>query len=50
VDQSAREQLQAAAETVWRQLGFEVARMDGLEDLAYGLGSVHCITKVLSRR
>lgn len=49
VDVAIREKLQTAAEEQWRELGFNVARMDGLEDLAYAEGSVHCITKALSR-
>jgi|GEM_PF-1996953 len=44
-----REALDREAEAIWRSVGFEVRRMDGLEDLAVGWGSVHCITKELGR-
>ena len=44
-----REALDTEAEGIWRSIGFEVRRMDGLEDLAVGWGSVHCITKELRR-
>lgn len=49
VDRGVRERLQCAAEGAWHRIGFEVSHMDGLEDLAYGSGSVHCITKTLRR-
>lgn len=49
VDPQIRSDLDAAAEQTWQGVGFEVRRMDGLEDLAYGWGSVHCITKALKR-
>lgn len=49
VDRGVRQQLQAAAEHAWRELKFEVSVMDGLEELAYNLGSVHCMTKTLKR-
>ncbi len=48
-DEKARRDLEAAAEAKWRKIGFDVHLMDGMEDLAYGLGSVHCITKDLRR-
>lgn len=41
--------LDNAAKKIWEDLGFKVHQMDGLEDLAIGWGSVHCITKTLSR-
>jgi hypothetical protein len=44
-----REKLDAEAKSIWQSIGFEVREMDGLEDLAHGLGSVHCITKELGR-
>ncbi len=48
-DAVKRRQLDAAAKLAWEQLGFTVYQMDGLEDLAIGWGSVHCITKTLMR-
>lgn len=48
-DAGIRRDLEDAAEEAWQQIGYTVKRMDGLEELAYGLGSVHCITKVLKR-
>jgi hypothetical protein len=48
-DAKLRQELEQAAEDVWKSIGYEVHRMDGLEDLAYGLGSIHCITKTLRR-
>jgi hypothetical protein len=50
VDRATREQLQAAVEEAWRSLEFEVRFMDGMEDLAWGDGALHCMTKVLRRR
>jgi len=44
-----RETLDREAKAIWRSVGFEVRSMDGLEDLAVGWGSVHCITKELGR-
>ncbi|MDO5970023.1 hypothetical protein Q4Q35_09395 [Flavivirga aquimarina] len=44
-----RVSLDNAAKKVWEDLEFKVHQMDGLEDLAIGWGSVHCITKTLSR-
>jgi hypothetical protein len=49
VDRAIRKDLEQAAEAEWRGLGFDVTFMDGLEDLAYGDGSVHCMTKTLRR-
>jgi hypothetical protein len=49
VDRQVRRDLEQAAEQEWKALGFEVTFMDGLEDLAYGDGSVHCMTKTLKR-
>ncbi len=48
-DVAKRQALDKAAATAWEQLGFTVYQMDGLEDLAMGLGCVHCITKTLAR-
>ncbi len=48
-DKGIREDLENAAEQEWKNAGFTVHRMDGMEELAYGLGSIHCITKALSR-
>ena len=48
-DQSVREALEAAAIAEWKKIGFKVNLMDGLEDLAYASGVVHCITKTLKR-
>ena len=45
-----RQALDQAAKAAWETLGFTVHQMDGLEDLAIGWGSVHCITKTLSRK
>ena len=50
VDRAVRKDLEQAAEAEWRNLGFDVTFMDGLEDLAYGDGSVHCMTKTLRRK
>lgn len=44
-----RAALDQAAKAKWEELGFIVHQMDGLEDLAIGWGSVHCITKTLVR-
>jgi len=49
-DYGIRRDLEQAAEEIWASIGFEVKRMDGLEDLTYGSGAVHCITKVMSRQ
>jgi hypothetical protein len=48
-DPGLRRDLQQAARAEWEGIGFRVTEMDGLEDLATGLGSVHCITKTLAR-
>ncbi|MCE3259882.1 MAG: pPPM1a, partial [Bacteroidetes bacterium] len=45
-----RQKLDDAAKEIWENLGYTVYQMDGLEDLALGWGSVHCITKTLVRR
>ncbi len=45
-----RQKLDDTATKVWEDLGFIVHPMDGLEDLAIGWGSVHCITKTLKRK
>ncbi len=45
-----RQDLDNEAKRVWESLGFTVYQMDGLEDLAIGWGSVHCITKTLKRK
>jgi hypothetical protein len=50
VDEQVRKQLELAAENEWKNLGFEVAWMDGVEDLAFNSGAVHCITKTLRRK
>ncbi|HWN44254.1 MAG TPA: hypothetical protein VNW71_18665 [Thermoanaerobaculia bacterium] len=44
-----RRDLEASAQCEWEKLGFTVYWMDGIEDLAFGSGAVHCITKVLRR-
>lgn len=48
-DEDSNPLLEQAAAWEWGNLGFEVQFMDGLEDLAYGSGSVHCITKTVRR-
>ena len=48
-DAGIRKDLEDAAALIWSNLGFTVRRMRGMEELAYGLGSVHCITKALRR-
>lgn len=50
LDKATRQALEAAAADAWKRLGFSVHFMDSIEDLAYGSGAVHCITKTLSRR
>ena len=49
VDPAIRRDLEDAAEAIWAGLGFNVSRTDGMEDLAHGQGSVHCITKTMRR-
>lgn len=49
LDRTLRAELAAQSQQAWCELGFEVMLMDGLEDLAYGDGGIHCITKVLQR-
>jgi len=48
-DTVKRKLLDDAARLAWENLGYCVHQMDGLEDLAIGWGSVHCITKTLKR-
>jgi len=48
-DGAIRKDLQAEAKEAWQNLDFEVVELDGMEDLAYGGGAAHCITKVLKR-
>jgi hypothetical protein len=49
LDFGLRLDLQNAAIKEWRDLKFDVQLMDGLEDLAWGQGAVHCMSKVLER-
>lgn len=49
VQYDARRLIEARAEEVWKSLKFEVHRMDDMEYLATGLGSIHCITKCIKR-
>jgi len=49
VDLKLRQELQDAAAEAWRGIGFTVRFTDGMEDLAWGDGALHCMTKVLSR-
>jgi hypothetical protein len=49
VDRQVRRDLEQAAAGEWKAIGYDVTFMDGLEDLAYGDGSVHCMTKTLRR-
>jgi hypothetical protein len=49
VDRQVRRDLEQAAAAEWKAIGYDVTFMDGLEDLAYGDGSVHCMTKTLRR-
>ena len=44
-----RRELDTAAAELWEKLQFLVHRIEQTEDLAYGGGSLHCITKVLQR-
>lgn len=44
-----RQDLEQASKEIWENVGFNVRLMDGMEDLAYGDGSIHCITKALKR-
>ena len=48
-DAEIRIRLENAAADAWSDAGFDVRFTDGLEDLAYGDGSAHCITKALKR-
>ena len=49
VDLAVRKDLQQAAAEAWQNLGFEVRFTDSMEDLAWGDGAVHCMTKTLGR-
>lgn len=48
-DAAVRTKLEAVSEAAWSSAGFTVRRSDGVEDLAHGDGSIHCITKALRR-
>jgi hypothetical protein len=48
-DRSVRMVLEKAAHYAWEQLGFKVKASDGLEDLAYENGGLHCMVKVVKR-
>lgn len=48
-DLASRQTLDAYAKQCWEDLGFTVYSMDGLEDLAWAKGSIHCMTKVVRR-
>ncbi len=48
-DPVIRRDLEQAAKEVWKRVGYKVHCTDGLEDLAHGSGSIHCITKAVSR-
>ncbi len=51
VDTGARARLDDLAAKIWKEMvGFEVLRLDGMEDLAWAQGAVHCMTKTLRRR
>jgi hypothetical protein len=41
--------LDAAAEKIWKSIGFRVFKISGVEDLAMSWGAVHCIVKVIGR-
>ena len=49
LDPDVRRALQKHVEKTWATLGFDVTVIDGLEDLVWGDGSIHCIAKVLAR-
>jgi hypothetical protein len=49
VDRGVRSRLQQYVVDQWQLLGFEVSLTNGIEDLAWGDGVVHCMTKVLKR-
>ena len=49
VDRGVRSRLQQYVIDQWQLLGFEVSLTNGIEDLAWGDGVVHCMTKVLKR-
>jgi hypothetical protein len=48
-DIPARKTLDDAAAEIWKNVGFEVRRLDPMEDLAIGLGSIGCVAKALKR-
>jgi len=48
-DAGLRRELEDASEAIWREAGFDVRRLDGMEDLAWGTGSIHYITQSLKR-
>ena len=48
-DRKRYERLDEGAEKIWKDAGFKVYRMDGLEDLAMSWGAVHCMVKTLQR-
>ncbi len=49
LDPEVRHRLDDEAEAAWTSLGFEVYGLSSMEDLAYGGGAIHCITKTLKR-
>ena len=49
VDREVRCRLQRFVVEQWQSLGFDVSLTNGIEDLAWGDGVVHCMTKVLKR-
>lgn len=48
-DEGIRRDLEDASKEIWESIGYGVKLTDGLEELVVGLGSIHCITKALSR-
>lgn len=48
-DAALRKELEAAAAGMWQEIGVEVRFSDGVEDLAYQSGGIHCMSKVLRR-
>lgn len=48
-DAASRQALEDAAASAWREVGAEVRFSDGVEDLAYSSGGLHCMSKVLQR-
>lgn len=49
LDPGLRKEFDTEAIRRWRNVGFEVRRLDGQEDLAHSFGAVHCMTKVMRR-